>query len=102
MEEGKAINSHVGGVTDQSSRIGRQHKIAMEMALHSFPFSTSFPKLKLLHNDSDGNSARAMTSGKFLDFQLTFFSLDKTLPKKLQPSQPKKAFLYIITLHLKE
>ncbi|XP_022961657.1 glutamate receptor 2.1-like isoform X2 [Cucurbita moschata] len=62
MEEGKAINSHVGGVTDQSSRIGRQHKIAMEMALHSFPFSTSFPKLKLLHNDSNGNSARAMTS----------------------------------------
>ena len=66
MEEGKAINSHVGGVTDQSSRIGRQHKIAMEMALHSFPSSTSFPKLELLHNHSNANSARAITSGKFL------------------------------------
>ncbi|XP_038885765.1 glutamate receptor 2.1-like [Benincasa hispida] len=66
LDEANAIRCRdiieIGVVTDQSSRIGRQQKIAIEMALQTFHFSTSFPKLKLFHKDSNGNSARAMTS----------------------------------------
>ncbi|XP_008444629.1 glutamate receptor 2.1-like [Cucumis melo] len=67
LVEANAISSSckhidIGVVTDQSSRMGRQQKIAIEMALQTFHFSTSFPKLELFHNDSNGNSARAITS----------------------------------------
>lgn len=66
LEEANATScSHIdiGVVTDQTSSVGRQQKIAIEMALQTFPFSNSFPKLELFHNDSNGNSAPAITSG---------------------------------------
>lgn len=68
LVEASAISSScrhiaIGVVTDQSSRMGRQQKIAIEMALQTFHFSASFPKLELFNNDSNGNSARAITSG---------------------------------------
>uniref|UniRef100_A0A0A0LL99 Ionotropic glutamate receptor C-terminal domain-containing protein n=1 Tax=Cucumis sativus TaxID=3659 RepID=A0A0A0LL99_CUCSA len=67
LVEASAISSScrhiaIGVVTDQSSRMGRQQKIAIEMAFQTFHFSTSFPKLELFNNDSNGNSARAITS----------------------------------------
>lgn len=65
LEEANATScSHIdiGVVTDQTSSVGRQQKIAIEMALQTFPFSNSFPKLELFHNDSNGNSAPAITS----------------------------------------
>lgn len=90
LVEANAISSSckhidIGVVTDQSSRMGRQQKIAIEMALQTFHFSTSFPKLELFHNDSNGNSARAITSGNSnFFFRMTWTSmLDHQLHRKI-------------------
>lgn len=62
-------NQHVswaiGGVFDQSSRIGREQTIALEMAVHDFCRTLhdvcSCPILHL--KDSQGNSARSYYKG---------------------------------------
>ena len=64
----------IGAVTDQSSRMGRQQKIAIEMAFQTFHFSTNtFPKLELSHRNSNGNSARAIISGNSNSSSHLFF-----------------------------
>lgn len=54
----------IGAVIDQTSRIGKEQKIAMEMAVHDFNQWTHCSSLMDLHfKDSQGNSARAVSSG---------------------------------------
>lgn len=56
---------NIGGVIDYSSRVGKEQKIAMEMALEDFSRSSNCSKqLLLLLEDSQGNSARAASTSK--------------------------------------
>lgn len=70
-DDSKNHNCHVlgriGGVIYQSSRIGREQKIAMEMAIHDFEKrSLNCSKLVLHPKDLDLNSAGAVSAGKLL------------------------------------
>lgn len=53
----------IGAVIDQTSRIGKEQKIAMEMAVHDFNQWTQCSHMDLQFKDSQGNSARAISSG---------------------------------------
>ena len=64
MNEHDQIIGSIGGVIDKSSHVGKELKIAMEMAVHDFRRSTC-SKLVLHLRDSNGNSAHAETAGNF-------------------------------------
>ena len=54
----------IGGVLEQSSRIGREQKIAMEMAIHDFCKINNICSCPVLHlKDSQGNPARSFYQG---------------------------------------
>ncbi|GFS33236.1 glutamate receptor 2.6 [Actinidia rufa] len=61
MNEHDQTIGSIGGVIDKSSRMGKEIKIAMEMAVHDFRRSTC-SKLVLHLRDSNGNSAHAETA----------------------------------------
>jgi hypothetical protein len=69
----------IGVVLDLDSLMGKQHKIAMEIAVQEFNNQLSSSKLDLQIKDSHGNSAQVISSGNppcnFLCF-LLFFSLN--------------------------
>lgn len=64
------ITWNIGAVTDYNSRVGKEQKIAMEMAVQDFHRHrhrhrlTCSSKLVLHFNDSHGNSPQATSSGK--------------------------------------
>ncbi|KAI7743773.1 hypothetical protein M8C21_005718, partial [Ambrosia artemisiifolia] len=54
------VGDAIGGVLELNSRIGREQKIAMEMALHDFCTTIDTCSCPILHiKDSQGNSARS-------------------------------------------
>jgi hypothetical protein len=54
----------IGVVLDLDSLMGKQHKIAMEIAVQEFNNQLSSSKLDLQIKDSHGNSAQVIASGK--------------------------------------
>ena len=62
-----AVAARIGGVVDYTTRIGKEQKLAMEIALedyiNNFDSSITCFKLDLLIKDSQGNPARAAASG---------------------------------------
>ena len=66
-----SINHHheigsIGVVVDQSSRVGKEQKIGVEMAVHDFNRESHCSKVDLHIQDSQGNSARAASAGNML------------------------------------
>lgn len=59
------ITARIGCVIDLSSRVGKEQKIAMEMAVQDL-FKSTCAKVDLHLKDSQGNSARATAAGKFI------------------------------------
>ncbi|XP_071922824.1 glutamate receptor 2.7-like [Coffea arabica] len=62
-----SINHHheigsIGVVVDQSSRVGKEQKIGVEMAVHDFNRESHCSKVDLHIQDSQGNSARAASA----------------------------------------
>ena len=64
--------ARIGGVVDCTTRMGKEQKIAMEMAIQDYYFinnnfdsstTTSCSKLDLHLKDSQGNPARAAAAG---------------------------------------
>ena len=64
MNEHDQIVGSIGGVIDESSRVGKEIKIAMKMAAQDFRRSTC-SKLALHLRDSNGHSAHVATAGHF-------------------------------------
>lgn len=66
-EDENVINSSkvigcIGGITDCSARVGREEKIAMEIAIDDF-YNLTGHKLALELRDLSGNSAQAILTG---------------------------------------
>lgn len=58
------IMGNIGGVIDYRSRVGKEQKVAMEMAVEDFARSSCSKQLVLQLEDSRGDSARAASSSK--------------------------------------
>ncbi|KAK6256583.1 hypothetical protein QUC31_000042 [Theobroma cacao] len=58
----RGITRGIGGVVDYSSRVGKEQRIAMEMAIRDFHRLTCSKQLILRFKDSQGTSARAASS----------------------------------------
>ncbi|XP_027090927.1 glutamate receptor 2.7-like [Coffea arabica] len=58
----RAVMGSVGGIFDQSSRVGKEQAIAVEMAVHDFNRWSHCSNLALHSQDSKGNSARAVSA----------------------------------------
>lgn len=59
------IMGNIGGVIDyRYSRVGKEQKVAMEMAVEDFARSSCSQQLVLQLEDSRGDSARALSSSK--------------------------------------
>lgn len=82
------IMGNIGGVIDYRSRVGKEQKVAMEMAVEDFARSSCSKQLVLQLEDSRGDSARAASSSKAY------------LPRSLTTTKKKKKknlhFLQII------
>ncbi|KAJ0025156.1 hypothetical protein Pint_08770 [Pistacia integerrima] len=59
------VIGRIGGVIDLSSRVGKEQKIGMEMAVTDFHRSTACSEKLVLHlKDSHGNIRGAVSGGK--------------------------------------
>lgn len=66
---------NIGVIADNRSRVGREHVIAIQMALKDYDlFSSCDHKVELLLVDSPENSAQATATGK----------IDRPLPNQYQ------------------
>jgi len=75
LEPKSTNNMIIGAVLDLGSLMGKQQKIAMEIAVEEFNNQSSSSKLDLQIKDSHGNSARVIASG---NVSSSFFFLWQT------------------------
>lgn len=66
------ITARVGCVIDHSSRVGKEQKVAMEMAIQDLSKSIC-ARVDLHLKDSQGNSARATAAGKVVSTLLNCY-----------------------------
>jgi hypothetical protein len=64
----------IGAVLDLDSLMGKQQKIAMEIAVQEFNNQLSSSKLDLQIKDSHGNSAQVIAGGKVPSYFLSCMS----------------------------
>ena len=82
------IMGNIGGVIDYRSRVGKEQKVAMEMAVEDFSRSSCSKQLTLQLEDSRGDSARAASSSKAY------------LPRSLTATKKKKKMLHFVHITL--
>ena len=58
------VKGSIGAILDYSSRIGKEEKVAMEMAIEEFISQYSNQHIDLLINDSQGEPIQAALAGK--------------------------------------
>lgn len=79
----RAVAAKIGGVVDYTTRIGKEQKIAMEVALEDYinnfdSSASACSKLDLHIKDSQGNPARAAATGTIYIFIYILYMYSST------------------------
>jgi hypothetical protein len=77
------ITGKIGGVINYSSRLGKEQKVAMEMAVEDYFRSSCSKQLTLQLEDSGGDSSRVASASKALYLCLLTSIFNKIISKKI-------------------
>ena len=64
IDENDDVKGSIGAIVDYSSRIGKEEKVAMEMAIENFNSQYTDLHIDLLINSSQGEPIQAALAGK--------------------------------------